>query len=171
MSYQIRDIQKELPQEVDLVVHRCMHTVLETIPEFQGDAELALKTFPNFTFEQMKKMILDSLEKPNHRILVAVDNEQKVHGHAIFSHKMDEQGTSYGFCFSRFVDPEHRRKGLAERLLQAAEQWWKENGAQYAVASTHVTNHKLQGLFLKNGYTMSEPKKGKLEMVGLRKEL
>lgn len=173
MSYFVREHIPEHSDEMDIIVQRCMETVLETIPEFQGKTELAQQVFSNFTFEQMKGMISGNVGHPNHQILVSEDKHTKeVVGHFIFSIKQDSEHQMYGFCYSCYIHPKHRRRGIAQRLLTEAESWWRERGAMYAVASTHTTNIKLQNLFLKNGYQLIEPNQhGKLKMYGLRKEL
>ena len=87
-------------------------------------------------------------------------NLQKIIGHAIFSLKKDESNILYGFCFSRYIQEDYRRKGIATILLKEAEKWWKKNNANYSIAATHEENIKLIGLFKKLGYKVSEPIKG-----------
>ena len=156
-----------------MVVRRCMETVLETVPEFKGKAELALKTFPNFTHEQMAEMFRGVYDNPVHQILLAEDESSgEILGHAIYSIKTDEQGVDFGFCFSRYVTPSVRRKGVASALLQAQESWWRTNGAKYAVARTHERNTKLQKLFEKRGYDKTGPYEGDhFSYYGLKKPL
>lgn len=162
MSYQLREIDKNNQKEIDWVTENTMKTVLETIPEFENNAELVLKQFSNFTYPQMRKMIRDDLPKKDHRLLVVEEQSTgNLVGHSIFSIKTNEEGVKYGFCFSRFIAPEHRRKGLAGKLLQLAEEWWVLNGAQYAIAHTHVSNLNLQKLFNKFGFERTGPNQGK----------
>ena len=90
------DIDTRNDEEINLVVSRTMETVLETIPEFEGSAEIALSVFSNFTHEQMKAMILKDFDNPNHRILVAEkDSTNEVVAHAIFSIKEDDDGKKF----------------------------------------------------------------------------
>ena len=163
MSYIIRDLDQSDSDEVDLVVNRAMETVLETIPEFEGKKENALKIWSNFTFEQMKSMFVKDFDSRAHRIFVAVDDStQKVVGHAICSYKTDDVGKTYGFCFSRYIHPDFRRKRLAHKLYNEQELWWRENSAEYVVAQTHETNIKLKNLFVKNGFDVEGPVEGEL---------
>tara|TARA_B100000925_G_scaffold99377_1_gene72734 strand:+ start:4964 stop:5548 length:585 start_codon:yes stop_codon:yes gene_type:complete len=161
MKFTIRDVDTRNDEEVNLVVSRTMETVLETIPEFEGNAEIALSVFSNFTHEQMKAMIQKDFDNPNHRILVAEkDSTNEVVAHAIFSIKEDADGKKFGFCFSRFVKISERRNGIADSLLKLQEKWWVERGAGYVLAHTHVCNLKLQKLFKKNGYEKEGPING-----------
>jgi len=154
---EIRDIDIKNESEFDLVTNRCMQTILETIPEFDNNPEKAQKQFSNFSFIEMRKMIKDSLADSNHKLLVAVNSKQEIVGHAIFSLKKDESNILYGFCFSRYVQKDYRRKGVATILLKKAEKWWEKNNAIYSVAATHEKNIKLIELFKKFGYEVSEP--------------
>lgn len=173
MKFRLRDINSKNTQEVDLVVRRTMDTVLETIPEFEGNEEIARRAFKNFTFSKMREMISVDFAKTTHGALVAINEKNnEVIGHALFSIKEDKAGEKFGFCYSRFVSPEARRKGVASALLEAQERWWRSLGAKYIFAQTHVTNNKLQTLFEKNGFTKSDVKKGEFySFYELRKNL
>jgi len=158
--------------EMDLIVNRCMETVLETAPEFKGDPDLVLQAFPNFTFKQMKEMLESHLDDPNRRILVVEDDNKNIQGHFIFSIKKDNKGIRYGATYTIYIHSEHRRKGLAQKLLNMGEKWWKEKRAEYAFSSTHVTNIKTQKFYLKNGYIMSKNTTcDVLQMYDLKKDL
>jgi GNAT superfamily N-acetyltransferase len=158
----IRDINPEIEPEIDLVTNRCMETVLETIPEFDNNPNKAREQFSNFSFVEMKEMIKNSLMDLNHKLLVAINDKQEIVGHSIFSLKEDKFNKIYGFCFSRYVLKDYRRKGIATMLLNEAEIWWKKNNASYIIANTHEKNIKLINLFRKFKYKMSEPKQNGL---------
>ena len=163
MNYSIRDINPNEHTEIDLVVHRAMETVMETIPEFAGKHEEALKIWSNFTFDQMKAMLVSNYGDPNHRILLVIDqHSNSIAGHAIFSVKLDQEGIKYGFCYSRFIHPDYRKRGMASALLQAQESWWIHKGARYILAQTHENNFKLKNLFEKHGFQSEGPIAGQL---------
>lgn len=166
----IRPIDQADGDELDLVTRRCMATVLETIPELEGSAEVAHRVLGNFTFEQMRAMFARDFADPDKQILVA-EEDGALLGHAIFSLKRDEQGRRYGFCFSRYVDPAARRRGVASALLAAQLGWWRQRGAEYAYAQTHVTNAPLQRLFEKHGFVRSGEKRGNWRYVELHRPL
>lgn len=171
MKVQIREVDRNNPNEVDLLVGRCMETVLETVPEFNNDPMLARDALPNFTFEEMKAMILGATHDPHHKIIVASEINGEMMGHSIFSIKKDAEDLTYGSFFSRYIAPEHRRMGLASQLLKDGEKWMQEMGAQYGLAQTHVKNFKLQNLFRKHGYKVTGPKMAKWPYYELRKDL
>ena len=163
MSFFIREIDQNNEDEIDLVVDRAMETVLETIPEFEGKKENALKIWSNFTFEKMKAMFVKDFDSAAHRIFVIVDDLTKnVVGHAICSYKSDDDAKRYGFCYSRYIHPGFRRQGLAHKLLNEQELWWREKSAEYVIAQTHETNIKLKNLFVQNGFDVKGPVKGEL---------
>lgn len=136
-----------------------METVLETIPDFQGCEERARSSLSNFSFDQMSRMIERDFSDPTKKIMVA-EEDGKLIGQALFSLKTDSDGVNYGFFFSRYIVPEHRRQGIASALLAYALKWFSENGASYAIAQTHLTNDKLQKLFAKFGFDRSGPLDG-----------
>lgn len=159
--YRFREIDYQSSKELDLMTRNCMQTVLETIPEFEGNMEKVRQHFSNFSFEQMRAMIKGNFGHPDHRLLVAIDQKGELVGQAIFSVKQDDEGLQYGFCFSRYVHPDHRRQGIARELLTKAETWWMERAINYAIAQTHVTNIKLQGLFEQFGFEKVKKTDGK----------
>lgn len=172
VSYYIREIDFESNQELEIVTKRCMWTVLETIPEFENDPEKVRKQFKNFSFNEMKAMIKSDFGKENHRLLVALNNKDKLIGQSIFSLKKDEAQVKYGSCFSRYVVPEYRKIGIGSKLLEIAEEWWNKKEAAYVVSQTHIKNYNLRGLFCKMGYEVSEPKQnGCYQYYELKKQL
>lgn len=161
MNYFLRDIDTQNDEEVSLIAYRTMETVLETIPEFEGRADYALKAFSNFTHGQMRAMIEKDFNNPAHRIIVAIDKSSgQVVGHSIFSIKVDDDSRKYGFCFSRYIQKSFRKKGIASQMLVLQEKWWREKGASYIVAHTHQSNIKLQKLFQKYGFQKEGPFQG-----------
>ena len=156
MTYRIRDLDQASEAELDTVVRWCMETVLATIPEFEGSSEKTRAALPNFTFEQMKAMVRGDFTRPTHRFLVAVDAANHLVGHSMISRKVDAEGLRFGHFFSRYVLPEHRRKGLGGRLLQEALRWFDAQGWDYLVAHTHATNKPAQALFARAGFRVVE---------------
>ena len=162
MNFTLRTINRDSSEELDLVTKRVMETVLETIPEFERDSNKALEAFPNFTHEQMREMLKSVFNNPDHELLVAENKETSdVIGHSIFSLKTDKDGKRFGFCFSRYVVPKFRKRGVASELIKYQEYWWLKGGATYAFAQTHQQNIKLQALFEKHGFEKEGPIEGK----------
>ncbi|MBC7932839.1 MAG: GNAT family N-acetyltransferase [Rubrivivax sp.] len=156
---------------LDEVTRMCMATVLETIPEFEGDARRVFEVLPNFTFEQMRAMLEGDCRNDLHRIMAAVDEEGHVRGYSAYSLKRDSEEKLYGYLFSRGIDPKYRRQGIAARLLEGEEAWFRSEGAEYIQAETHVTNVALRTLLEKHGFSLSGPVKGHWPYYILRKEL
>lgn len=171
MKIHLREVDRHNPNEVDLIVGRCMETILEMVPEFNNDPMLAREVIEDFTFSQMKERIMGATHDPHHKIVVASDLDGEMLGHSIFSIKKDADNFTYGSFFTRYIAPEHRRMGLASRMLQEAEEWMKQMGAQYFLAQTHVKNYKLQNLFRKHGYRVTGPKMARWPYYELRKDI
>ncbi|WP_119079446.1 GNAT family N-acetyltransferase [Chitinophaga alhagiae] len=55
-----------------------------------------------------------------------------------------------------FVDPEHRRKGAARRLIGASRELGQGTGARYIMLQTHITNATAQALYEDEGFKRDE---------------
>ncbi|WP_408894627.1 GNAT family N-acetyltransferase [Paenibacillus taichungensis] len=53
-----------------------------------------------------------------------------------------------------YVHADHRQRGIARKLLQAARRWGNESGAVRIVLSTANSNKKAQALYESEGYTL-----------------
>ncbi|MDK8188479.1 GNAT family N-acetyltransferase [Paenibacillus sp. UMB7766-LJ446] len=53
-----------------------------------------------------------------------------------------------------YVHADHRQKGIARKLLQAAQRLADESGAVRIVLSTAISNKKAQALYESEGYTL-----------------
>jgi ribosomal protein S18 acetylase RimI-like enzyme len=115
-------------------------------------------------------MIRNDFNDTSKRIMVALVGAE-IAGQALYSVKTDTEGKTYGFCFSRYVAPAFRRRGIGALLLEDALGWFASQKAEYALAQTHVTNVALQRLFTKFGFTTSGPFTDPWEYYTLRKEL
>jgi GNAT superfamily N-acetyltransferase len=170
MSYQIRDLDESSEHELDTVTRMCMKTVLDTIPEFEHDEEIARRALPNFTFSAMRDMIRADFRKPTHRFFVVVDDCGRVVGHSMVSRKVTPQGRRFGHFFSRYVEPEHRRKGLGSRLMDAALAWFDDYDWEYLLAHTHEGNLRLRALFERHGFVVVERQNEPWPSVTLRRD-
>lgn len=156
MTYAIRDLNQESETEIDTVSRWCIETVLDTIPEFERSHERARAALPNFTFEQMRDMIRADFERTTHRFLVAVDDEDRLVGHSMVSRKVDDGGRRFGYFFTRYVDPDHRRQGVGSALLSTALAWFDEQRWDYLLAQTHAMNDAARTLFERRGFMVVE---------------
>jgi GNAT superfamily N-acetyltransferase len=154
--YRIRDLDSATESEIDIVTRMCMTTVLDTIPEFEHDEERARRSLPNFTFARMRDMIRADLCKPTHRFLVAIDTEGRIVGHSMISCKVTPEGQRFGYFFSRYVERQHRKKGVAAMLMEEALAWFGGYDWDYLLAHTHSSNEPLRRLFERHGFRVVE---------------
>jgi GNAT superfamily N-acetyltransferase len=147
-----------------------MTTVLETIPEFGGSADRARERFGNFSVEAMTDMFAKDLGRPDRRFIVVRGASGPV-GHSILSVRPAEPVGTYGYCFTRFIDPAHRRRGLGGRLLDAGIDWFREQECRYTEAHTHATNEKLLALFQSRRFEVAERIEQPWPQVRLRLDL
>lgn len=55
-----------------------------------------------------------------------------------------------------FVDPEHRRKGAARKLIGASRELGQGTDARYIMLQTHITNTPAQALYEDEGFKRDE---------------
>jgi ribosomal protein S18 acetylase RimI-like enzyme len=155
-EYSVRSLNPSSGDEVDAVTRMCLTTVLETIPEFEGSEDRARTVLPNFTYEQMRRMIEGDLHKESYRFIVAVDGLNRVVGHSMVSRKLTDASVKYGYFFSRYVERAHRRRGLATRMLADALEWFDDDEWKFLLAHTHASNVGLRALFERHGFLVVE---------------
>jgi len=72
-------------------------------------------------------------------------------GHCIVRVEATETA-SYGLFSTTWVEPGHRRAGIARALLDAGEAWLRAHGQSRLVTDTATDNLPLQELFMARGY-------------------
>ena len=55
-----------------------------------------------------------------------------------------------------FVDPAHRRTGVADALLEMAERFARSAGSSVIVLKTHVTNAPAQAAYASRGWVVAD---------------
>ena len=165
MNYDIRAATSE--DDVATMASLSILTILETLPEARRDPSIV----PGFSHEDMASMYLKGLSNPDHRYLLATHEEALVVGHGIYLLRRDEAGARYGYLYTRYVLPAHRRRGLGGRLLDRALDWFDEMNAQWAEAHTHPSNSPLQALFASRGFEQGPVQEGRWPSVLLRRTL
>ncbi len=98
-------------------------------------------------------MLLDSTTRYPDKRFIAYDDE--FHGFIIMGineHFFSPVKKAEDFCL--YIDPEHRGGSLAPRLIKAAEDWSKANGAVDITIyhNTGINTEKAKGFFNKSGY-------------------
>ncbi len=89
-------------------------------------------------------------------------------GHAIARVEHDDDAKPYGYFSTIFVEPEHRRRGVAAALMERVERWFIELGMTKSVYNTATDNARLLRLFRAHGYEITDEES---EMVQLTKRL
>ncbi|MDG1484565.1 MAG: GNAT family N-acetyltransferase [Myxococcota bacterium] len=163
-AYVIRPVDLSDDREVNTIASFSMLTILETLPESRLDPTIV----PNLSIASMGEMYRSDLGRSDRNYLVAVDAEGNITGHAIAVLRTDDSGLPYGYSYTRYVLPAHRKQGIARQLLHAAKRWWWEQGVLYVLAHTHPTNLPLQRLFVSEGFIIDGEEDGKWPMVRLR---
>ncbi len=154
MKFRIREGDYHNTAEIDLIVGRCMETILETVPELSHNPHLAREILPSFNFESTKEMLLTSLHNPHQKLIVIEDLQNELAGHSLLLIKKDEEQHHFGEFLNHYILPEHRRMKLASHLIETAEDWIKKMGGHYARVEIHSKNFKGQSLFQKHGYRL-----------------
>lgn len=147
MEFRIRPIDLENPAELDAVARNTLRSHDETIPETRGREDI-----PNMTFETMRSMLEQAFARLDRHCLVALDGVGNVIGHRILELKTDTNGTCYGSGFNIFIEPDSRNRGIASRLMEESDGWFRARGAEYVETGTHRDNVKMQALYAKQGY-------------------
>jgi GNAT superfamily N-acetyltransferase len=86
------------------------------------------------------------------RVLLSEDGRGAISGHTIVRVEAVD-GREIGLFGTTYVDPGHRRAGVASALLRAGEDWLRDQGMTEAVTYTDAANAPLQRLFERHGYT------------------
>ena len=165
-TYKLRDLDQGNEAEFDRIVEFCLETIRETLPEIRENPE----SLPNNDFPSMKSMLRLSFGNPEKRFVVIEDENGNIVGHSIFKIDSNDTGERFGYLFTRYVLPEHRKKGLGSKLLEEALQWFDKVGMDRVDAATHINNLPLQGLLQKYGFKIVEQKQGRWPFYVLSKK-
>lgn len=103
-------------------------------------AEITFTPYPGTPFQE--SLLSD------HLALVAEDAETVVG--AVYANTGADP--SYGFVFGLYVRPDHRRHGLARRLMRAVAEMLREEGKQYVVLSVDTPNAAARSLYARLGF-------------------
>ncbi len=165
-TLRIRDIDLDSHREVDLIATRMRDTLIEV----EGEA-VADKLHSQEWIRQRLLWHVTGAEVLA-KVMVATMNTDEVIGHTILRREVDEGGNQYGLIATTYVVPAYRKRGIANQLLLAGEQWFNIVDLNIFSTWTSARNHKLIGLYMKNGYKISESGLNEItgtEMVKLTK--
>ena len=166
-EYTLRVLNPSSEREMDTVVTFSMMTLWESRPELRIDPARV----PDFGFASTAKLYRAGVENPNQRYLIALDTDANIVGHSIIGLRTGEGDDRYGYFWSRYVLPNHRRKGLAARFMAEALDWFRDKGVKRAEVHVHHTNISLRNLFEKNGFKIVDRRTNRWEYVVMSREL
>jgi GNAT superfamily N-acetyltransferase len=149
-------------------VARGMHL---TLVEVEG--EKGRETYPlSWTRTRLRELLDPARHVAQVFLAVAPDASTEIVGHTIL--RLDEMpdGRRYGLVSTTYVDPAHRRSGIADALLERGEAWIREQGMDEAATWTSAANVRLIRLYGKHGFAVTETgAKDGTPMVRLSKPL
>lgn len=145
-----------------------MHLTLVEVDGEQGRA--------NYPVEWTRARLREFLDPARHvaQVFLAVSTEDAaaIAGHTIVRINAMPDGRRYGLVSTTYVDPAHRRAGIADMLLERGEAWIRAQGMREAATWTSAANVKLIRLYGKHGFAVTETgEKDGSGMVRLTKSL
>lgn len=142
----MRPIDPLSDAEIAVVADRMRLTLIEVVGAARGGSM--------YTPEWLRARVRFHLD-PNAcegAVFVATQGGMIV-GHTIVRVE-HEDGARFGLFSTTYVDPAHRRHGVAEALLDRGEAWLGERRVDALVTDTSQANAKLIALFQKRGYAV-----------------
>jgi len=166
-AFDIRPLDPRSEQELDQVCVFSLMTLWESRPEMRVDPS----TLPQFGFDAHRGIILAGVDNPQHQYLVARDPEGRLAGHSIVIVRQTDEGTRYGYLWSRYVLPRFRRQGLARAFLHRNLDWLRQRTAAFAEVHVHVDNDGLRRLFESEGFRVVDRRTERWTFQVLRHDL
>jgi GNAT superfamily N-acetyltransferase len=150
-AFVLRDLDPARAADFDRVAQG-MHL---TLAEVEG--ERGRETYsPAWTRTRLREM-LDRPRPFQAQVLLAVaeDDPEVIAGHTILRLDTMPDGRVYGLVSTTWVDPAHRRAGLADRLLDRGEAWLVAQGMTELATWTSSANVRLIRLYEKHRYAIT----------------
>jgi len=167
-AFVLRDLDPTRAADLDWVATG-MHL---TLVEVEG--EKGRQAYPlAWARKRLRELLAPARRHPAQVVLaVARDDAWRIVGHTILRINEMPDGRPYGLVSTTYVDPAHRRAGIADRLLDRGEAWIRAHDMAEAATWTSATNTRLIRLYEKHGYAVTEqaPLDGTM-MVRLAKAL
>ena len=157
----IRPINRHDEAELKLVAARMRDTLIEVLGEERGGSM--------YTMEWLITRAAYHLD-PNSCTgeIFLSQNGDRVTGHSIVRVEKDEAGKQYGLFSTTYVEPDYRRRGIAQMLIKCGEDWMRSHHLDNAVTYTEPNNEGLKQLFGGMGYASERVNE---EFVALKKRL
>ena len=165
-AFTIRPLDPTSERELNHLCAFSMMTLWESRPEMRVDPA----SIPDFNFAAHRQLYLAGAAQPTQNTLLALDSEANIVGHSAVTirHRGDQ---AYGYFWSRYVLPQHRRQGLARRFLQRSLAWFAEQQVAWAEVHIHVENTLLRQLFESEGFGVVDRHTDRWTYLVLRKDL
>lgn len=146
----IREIDPNSDDEIALVAQRMRDTLIEVEGPANG---VAL-----YTMDWLRERVRWHLDpgKALAKVLLAVDEGGQIVGHTIVRRESTDAGAHFGLFSTTYVVPASRRFGIAQRLLEAGEEWMHQHALPVSATWTSSTNTPLIRLYARNGYAQVE---------------
>ena len=105
-------------------------------------------------FEQhFKRAAQPYLEEHQNRLFVAVDEGGRVIGYTLLGRSVPFYSPKpYCFVFDIFVAEDARRRGVAQKLLDFAFEWFRDQGLDKVKLEVAENNHRAMPLYVKMGF-------------------
>jgi GNAT superfamily N-acetyltransferase len=150
-SFVLRDLDPACAADIEWVA-RGMHL---TMIEVEG--EKGRESYPlAWTNTRLRELLDPARHTAQVFLAVSGSDSEHIAGHTILRLAAMPDGRPYGLVSTTYVDPSHRRSGLADRLLDRGETWIREQGMAEAATWTSATNVRLIRLYEKHGYAATE---------------
>jgi GNAT superfamily N-acetyltransferase len=150
-SFVLRDLDPGSTADVEWVANG-MHL---TLVEVEG--EKGRVAYPvDWTRARLREFLDPSQHLAQVVLAVASHEPAAIVGHTILRINEMPDGRRYGLVSTTWVDPAHRRQGVADALLARGEAWIRAQGMDEAATWTSAANVRLIRLYEKHGFALTE---------------
>ncbi len=148
-QHHLRDLNPTAISEIERVAQGMRQTLIEVEGEARGAAL--------YTMDWLRDRVRWHLDpaQTRARVVVAVGEADQILGHTIFRIECPDNA-AFGLISTTYVWPEQRRRGLADRLLRCAEDWFIAQGLARCCTWTSSTNRPLIALYGRHGFTQTD---------------
>lgn len=126
-----------------------------TVEDAQKVAGLAIQMWKSHTIEELAQEFCDYMNKESSMVFLAMSDEYAV-GFAQCGLRHDYvEGTNsspVGYLEGIFVVEEYRKRGLAKNMLEACQEWAKEQGCTEFASNCELVNEASVKFHLKMGF-------------------
>lgn len=155
MNLEIRTIRAEDEEEILWVAVRMRLTLMEVLGDEEGESL--------YTMDWLDRRVryhLDPLKCAGQIFLCVLPDGRRL-GYTI----VRREEPTLGLFSTTYVDPEWRRRGVAQRLVGQGERWMRELGLARAATYTSETNFRLHALYENNGYELVPGESGFVKLI------